>query len=59
VKSALTDDVTLCAISAQSKEEEAPADAAAAEVPATNQKAPAAGAAAPAKGGDEKKGGKK
>ncbi len=49
VKSALTDDVTLCAVTAQAKEEEAPAEAAAAEVPATNQKAPAA-AAAPAAG---------
>jgi large subunit ribosomal protein L25 len=50
VKSAVTDDVTLCAITAQQKEEEAPAEAATAEVPATNQKAPAAAAAAPAKG---------
>lgn len=49
VKSALTDDVTLCAVTAQAKEEEAPAEAATAEVPATNQKAPAA-AAAPAAG---------
>ena len=40
VKSAVGDDVTLCAITAQAKEEEAPAEAAAAEVPATNQKAP-------------------
>ena len=47
VKSALTDDVTLCAVTAQAKEEEAPAEAASAEVPATNQKA---AAAAPAKG---------
>jgi large subunit ribosomal protein L25 len=50
VKSASSDDVTLCAITAQAKEEEAPADAAA-EVPATNQKAPAGKAAAPAQGG--------
>jgi large subunit ribosomal protein L25 len=50
VKSAVTDDVTLCAITAQQKEEEVPAEAATAEVPATNQKAPAAAAAAPAKG---------
>ena len=49
VKSAVSDDVTLCAVTAQAKEEEAPAEAASAEVPATNQKAPAA-AAAPAKG---------
>jgi large subunit ribosomal protein L25 len=51
VKSAVSDDVTLCAISAQQKEEEAPAEAAPAEVPATAQKAPAAAAAAPAAGG--------
>jgi large subunit ribosomal protein L25 len=47
------DDVTLCAITAQAKEEEAPAAAVTAEVPASAQKAPAAGAAAaaaPAKG---------
>ena len=56
VTSAARDDVTLCAISAQSKEE-APAEGApvAGEVPASNQKAPdpkaAAAAAAPAKGG--------
>ncbi|WP_395687570.1 50S ribosomal protein L25/general stress protein Ctc [Aestuariivirga sp.] len=50
VKSAVSDDVTLCAISAQQKEEEAPAEATPAEVPATAQKAPAA-AAAPAAGG--------
>ena len=53
VTSAVRDDVTLCAISAQSKEE-APAEGApvAGEVPASNQKAPAAAAAAaPAKGG--------
>ena len=51
------DDLTLCAVSAQAKEEDAPA-AATAEVPATAQKVPAAGAApaagaktaAPAKG---------
>ncbi len=43
------DDVTLCAVSAQAKEEEAPA-AVAGEVPASNQKAPAAAAAAPAAG---------
>jgi large subunit ribosomal protein L25 len=52
VKSAVSDDVTLCAISAQQKEEEAPAEAAApADVPATAQKAPAAAAGAPAAGG--------
>ncbi|MFM8745733.1 MAG: 50S ribosomal protein L25/general stress protein Ctc [Aestuariivirga sp.] len=51
VKSAVSDDVTLCAVTAQKKEEEAPAEAAPAEVPATAQKAPAAGAAAPAAGG--------
>ena len=53
VKSASNDDVTLCAITAAQKEEEAPAEGASAEVPATNQKAPAAAAgkaAAPAKG---------
>lgn len=55
VTSAARDDVTLCAISAQTKEE-APAEGApvAGEVPASNQKAPdpkAAAAAAPAKGG--------
>jgi len=45
------DDVTLCAITAQAKEE-APVEAApSAEVPATAQKAPAAGAAAPTAGG--------
>lgn len=43
------DDLTLCAISAQAKEEEAPV-AVAGEVPASNQKAPAAAAAAPAAG---------
>jgi large subunit ribosomal protein L25 len=43
------DDVTMCAISAQAKEEEAPA-AVPGEVPASNQKAPAAAAAAPAAG---------
>lgn len=50
------DDVTLCAITAKAKEEEAPVEAAVAEVPATAQKAPAAapGAAAPAAGKDAK-----
>ena len=53
VTSAARDDVTLCAISAQSKEEAAPEAVIAAEVPASNQKAPdpKAAAAAPAKGG--------
>ena len=51
VNSAVADDVTLCTVSAQQKEEEAPAEAAPAEVPATAQKAPAAAAAAPAAGG--------
>ncbi len=54
VTSASRDDVTLCAISAQAKEEAAPEGAVSAEVPASNQKAPdpkAAAAAAPAKGG--------
>ncbi len=53
VTSALRDDVTLCAISAQAKEEEVVVEAVAAEVPATAQKAPVAApgaAAAPAKG---------
>jgi large subunit ribosomal protein L25 len=46
------DDVTLCAVTALAKEEEAPAAEATAEVPASNQKAPAAAAAAaPAAGG--------
>jgi large subunit ribosomal protein L25 len=50
VTSAVRDDVTLCAISAQAKEEEIPVEApAAADVPATAQKAPEA-AAAPAAG---------
>jgi large subunit ribosomal protein L25 len=41
------DDVTLCTIAAQAKEEEVVAEApVAADVPATNQKAPVAGAAA-------------
>ena len=43
------DDLTLCAVSAQAKEEEAPA-AVAGEVPASNQKAPVAATAAPAAG---------
>ena len=43
------DDPTLCAVTAQAKEEEAPA-AATAEVPASAQKAPAAGAAPAAAG---------
>ena len=52
VTSASREDVTLCAITAQAKEEEVVADApAAAEVPASNQKAPEAAAAAPAAGG--------
>ncbi len=53
VTSASRDDVTLCAVSAQSKEEVAAEGApVAGEVPASNQKAPvAAAAAAPAKGG--------
>ena len=53
VTSAARDDVTLCAISAQAKEEAAPEAAVSAEVPASNQKAPdpKAAAAAPAKGG--------
>lgn len=57
VTSAVRDDVTLCAISAQAKEEEVVAEApTAADVPATAQKAPdaaagAAAGAAPAKGG--------
>ncbi|MBG1230994.1 50S ribosomal protein L25/general stress protein Ctc [Aestuariivirga litoralis] len=51
VTSASREDVTLCAITAQAKEEEVVADApAAADVPASNQKAPDA-AAAPAAGG--------
>ena len=55
VTSASRDDVTLCAISAQAKEEAAPEGApVAGEVPASNQKAPdpkaAAATAAPAKG---------
>ena len=51
VTSASREDVTLCAVTAQAKEEEVAADAAvAAEVPATAQKAPAAAAAAPAAG---------
>ena len=59
VTSAERDDVTLVAVTAQAKEEEAPAEAVSAEVPATAQKAPdaaaapaagAKGAAAPAKG---------
>lgn len=53
VTSASRDDVTLCAITAQAKEEEVATEApTAAEVPATAQKAPEAGAAAaPAAGG--------
>ncbi|MBM3519504.1 MAG: 50S ribosomal protein L25/general stress protein Ctc [Alphaproteobacteria bacterium] len=51
------DDVTLCAISAQAKEEEVPVEApAASEVPATAQKAPAAApGAAPAAGAKDAK----
>ena len=57
VTSVSRDDVTLCAISAQAKEEEVAEGAAvAAEVPASNQKAPAAAAAAPAKGATPAKG---
>jgi len=52
VRSVSHDDVTLCAITSHKKEEEAPVEAVAAEVPATAQKAPAAAAAAaPAAGG--------
>jgi large subunit ribosomal protein L25 len=51
VTSAERDDVTLVAVTAQAKEEEAPAEAVSAEVPATAQKAPdAAAGAAPAAG---------
>jgi large subunit ribosomal protein L25 len=51
VTSAVRDDVTLCSISAQAKEEEVVVEAPAAEVPATAQKAPdAAAAGAPAAG---------
>ncbi|MDE2385516.1 MAG: 50S ribosomal protein L25/general stress protein Ctc [Alphaproteobacteria bacterium] len=51
VTSASREDVTLCAVTAQAKEEEVATDApAAAEVPASAQKAPAAAAAAPAAG---------
>ena len=50
VTSASRDDVTLCAITAQAKEEEVVAEAVTADVPATAQKAPDA-AAAPAAGG--------
>jgi large subunit ribosomal protein L25 len=52
VTSAVRDDVTLCTITAQAKEEVAAEGAVSADVPASNQKAPAAAAAAaPAKGG--------
>lgn len=51
VVSAVREDVTLCAISAQAKEEEVAVEApVAAEVPATAQKAPDAAGAAPAAG---------
>jgi large subunit ribosomal protein L25 len=51
VTSASREDVTLCAVTAQAKEEEVVAEApVAAEVPASAQKAPAAAAAAPAAG---------
>ena len=50
VTSASRDDVTLCAITAQAKEEEVVAEAVAVDVPASAQKAPDA-AAAPAAGG--------
>ena len=58
VTSAVRDDITLCAITAQAKEEEVVAEAASAEVPATAQKAPdaAAAGAAPAKGAAAAKG---
>ena len=49
VTSASRDDVTLCAVTAQAKEEEVVAEAVTADVPATAQKAPDA-AAAPAGG---------
>ena len=58
VTSMSRDDVTLCAITSQKKEEEVVVEAAAtAEVPATAQKAPAGapGAAAPAAGGKDAK----
>lgn len=48
VTSAVRDDVTLCALSTQAKEEVAAEGAVSAEVPATNQKAPADAKAAPA-----------
>jgi large subunit ribosomal protein L25 len=53
VRAVSREDITLCVISAQAKEEEAPAEAVSAEVPASAQKAPdaKAGAAAPAAGG--------
>jgi large subunit ribosomal protein L25 len=55
VTSVSRDDVTLCAISAQAKEEEVVAESEVpVEVPATAQKAPAAAAAAPATGKDGK-----
>jgi large subunit ribosomal protein L25 len=50
VTSAEREDVTICTITAQSKEEEAATEATSAEVPATAQKLPAAAAGAPAKG---------
>jgi large subunit ribosomal protein L25 len=46
VTSASREDVTLCAMTAQAKEEEVPVEAVAAEVPATAQKVPDAAAAA-------------
>lgn len=52
VSSVAKDDVTLCVITSLAKEEEPAAEGAAADVPATAQKAPAAGGkAAPAAGG--------
>ncbi len=48
VTSAVRDDVTLCALSAQAKEEVVAEGAVSADVPATNQKAPADAKAAPA-----------
>jgi large subunit ribosomal protein L25 len=50
VTSVSRDDITLCTIAAQAKEEVVADAPASAEVPATNQKAPAAVAAAPAAG---------
>ena len=49
------DDVTLCTIAAQAKEEVVAEAVLSAEVPASAQKAPVAGAAAPAAGGKDAK----